>query len=269
MRTTIITIIAITAGVTACKKKGDVKSLCEDNFAKAEKDDGKWSPGKGDKAKFMEYCTKQTPDVIRCSSMEMAFDKSGDCEKHTGIRSDGFKVSMELARLRDGHPPAGGGKPAEPVAEAETPPEPQPACGADAFQRDADPPFCFNLPAGFEPDGEGEQKRGNQTALVFNGPKYAKVQVLWGNETAEIATRNLKQLIDLVATEDSTGFVSKGAWHGGYHFHAKTEGKSPDVHKWQYVTTGSHGSLTCIANAYEGDDTVAAVDEACRSLQFK
>jgi len=87
----------------ACKKGGDINSQCEDNFAHGEKDDGKWSPGKGDKAKFMDYCKQQKAEVVKCSSMEVdMFDK--DCENVTGIRSDGFKVKMKIAALRNGSP---------------------------------------------------------------------------------------------------------------------------------------------------------------------
>ncbi len=86
----------------ACGKSQDVKSLCEDNFAHGEKD-GTWIPGKGDKAKFMEYCVQQTPEIVKCSSMESAFDK--DCEKVTGIEAkdpQAFSISMKLAALRAG-----------------------------------------------------------------------------------------------------------------------------------------------------------------------
>ena len=105
--------------VVGCKKKGagDIKTVCEANFAHGEKDDGKWSPGKGDKAKFMDYCLKQKPDVVHCSSMEIDFgDKS--CEKVTGVGTDGFEVKIELAKLRD----TSGA-----IAADTTPPAPSPA----------------------------------------------------------------------------------------------------------------------------------------------
>ena len=104
-QTTFVMLIssALALGAAGCGKKkgGDIKSACETNFSHGEKNDGKWSPGKGDKAKFMEYCLKQKPEVVKCSSMKVEFgDKS--CEKHTGISTDGFKVKMELAKLRNG-----------------------------------------------------------------------------------------------------------------------------------------------------------------------
>jgi hypothetical protein len=90
--------------VGACGKKkggGDIKSECEANFAHGEMDNGTWSPGKGDKAKFMDYCLKQKPEVVHCSSMEIEFgDKS--CEKWTGLSTDGFNVKMEISKLRNG-----------------------------------------------------------------------------------------------------------------------------------------------------------------------
>jgi hypothetical protein len=90
-------------------KKADVKSLCEGVFAHAEKDDGKWIAGKGDKAKFMDFCTKQKPEVVRCSSMEIDFnDKT--CEKVTGVMQQdhsGFDTKMKIMALRDGVPMPG------------------------------------------------------------------------------------------------------------------------------------------------------------------
>jgi hypothetical protein len=106
MKTVISTVllsIALTATVAACGKKGGggIKDECEANFAAGEMENDVWSPGKGDKVKFMEYCLKQKPEVVKCSSMKVEFgDKS--CEKHTGISTDGFKVKMELSKLRNG-----------------------------------------------------------------------------------------------------------------------------------------------------------------------
>ena len=120
-------------GAAGCKKKSkDIKALCADVFDHAEKDNGKWSAGKGDKAKFTEFCLKQKPDVVRCSSMEIDFgDKS--CEKVTGVMSEdhsGFDTKMKLAALRDGNPVPG---------EAPPPGDTKPAGGGDAT-KPAEPP---------------------------------------------------------------------------------------------------------------------------------
>jgi hypothetical protein len=151
MNKTALASVLLCIAVGGCKKKGggDIKSVCEANFAHGEMNDGKWSPGKGDKAKFMDYCVKQNADVVRCSSMEIDFgDKS--CEKHTGVGTDGFHVKMELAKLRD-------------TTEATTasttpttPPPPPPATAADA----APAPVPTTPPAGCT----GEE-------VVLSGPK--------------------------------------------------------------------------------------------------
>jgi len=86
------------------KKKKDIKALCEDVFAHAEKDDGKWSPGKGDKAAFMAYCLQQKPEIVRCSSMTIDFDDKS-CKEITGVMAadhTGFDVKMKLGAMRDG-----------------------------------------------------------------------------------------------------------------------------------------------------------------------
>jgi hypothetical protein len=96
-------LVFVGASTVGCgkKKSADIKSVCEDNFAHGEMNNDKWTPGKGDKAKFMEYCVKQAPEVVRCSSMEIDFgDKT--CEKSTGVGTDGFKVKMEIGKLRNG-----------------------------------------------------------------------------------------------------------------------------------------------------------------------
>ena len=100
--TTALISMALTVTLAACGKKGGgIKEECEANFAAGEMENDVWKPGKGDKAKFMEYCLKQKPEVVKCSSMKVEFgDKS--CEKHTGISTDGFKVKMELSKLRNG-----------------------------------------------------------------------------------------------------------------------------------------------------------------------
>ena len=102
--TAALTITLALAAAGCGKKKADIKSACENTFAKAEKNDGKWLPGKGDKAAFMAYCLKQKPEVVRCSSMEIDFtDKT--CSKLTGVMADdksGFDTKQELGRLRDG-----------------------------------------------------------------------------------------------------------------------------------------------------------------------
>jgi hypothetical protein len=258
------------------KKAGDIKSVCEDNFAHGEMENDKWSPGKGDKTAFMDYCVKQNPDVVRCSSMTIELgDKS--CEKHTGISTDGFKVKMELGKLRNGNGgasgtgPAASQKPVEAAAAPEPPAPPQPACAANAYRHEGTPAFCMNLDPSLKPDGKGEQKRGDLVALVWEGPKYATVQVLIGTGTEEIEVRNMKQFIDFSQKgENAAPMVARGPWHGGYYFHTKTTGNSPDIHTWQYVTTGAAGSLKCLGSAYDDDAAmVAAVEAACASLQLQ
>lgn len=138
MKKTALASALLCIAVVGCKKKGagDIKTVCEANFAHGEKDDGKWSPGKGDKAKFMDYCLKQKPDVVHCSSMEIDFgDKS--CEKVTGVGTDGFEVKMEIAKLRDGvadappPAPAPAPTPTEPATDTAKAPVPPPAPAAD------------------------------------------------------------------------------------------------------------------------------------------
>lgn len=112
-------ILLTTFTMTACKKGAkDIKALCEDNFSKGAFDNGKWTPGTGDKAAFMEFCTKQSADVVRCSSMEIEMgDKS--CEEHTGVKSPaGFKAKMQIMALRNGT----ASTPPGPKAEATPPP---------------------------------------------------------------------------------------------------------------------------------------------------
>jgi hypothetical protein len=163
-------------------------------------------------------------------------------------------------------------EPAKPPEPAEPPPsEPQPACAADAFVRGAEPNFCINLKPEIKPDGKGESKRGDMTALVFEGPSFASVQVLIGKETEEIAVRNMKSFIEFRQKgADADQMVAKGRWHGGYFFHTRKEA-SPPIHHWEYITTGPKGSLKCIGSAYEKkeDTLVADVEAACKSLQFK
>ncbi len=118
MKTISIAFVAMfsLAAFAGCKKKGggDINSLCEDVYSHAEKDGGKWSPGKGDKKAFMDFCLTQKPEVVKCSSMEVDFNDK-DCEKVTGVMSDdhsGFETKRKLGDLRDGRagaPPAGGG----------------------------------------------------------------------------------------------------------------------------------------------------------------
>ena len=79
MKTFSIAFVALLSlsAVTGCKKKGgggDINATCEDVFAHAEKDGGKWSAGKGDKKAFMDFCVTQKPEVVRCSSMEIEMD---------------------------------------------------------------------------------------------------------------------------------------------------------------------------------------------------
>src|SRR5688572_3245359 len=70
--------------------------------------------------------------------------------------------------------PAEPTEPAKPAEPPEPPPsEAQPACAADAFVRGAEPNFCINLKPEIKPDGKGESKRGDLTALVFEGPSFA------------------------------------------------------------------------------------------------
>jgi len=91
----LILVLATTLSITACSKKADIQSTCDDVYAHGEKD-GTWSPCKGDKPKFMEVCLKATPEVARCSSMEHAFDK--DCEDTTGFKSEtGFHTKMQIS----------------------------------------------------------------------------------------------------------------------------------------------------------------------------
>jgi hypothetical protein len=118
MKTISIAFVAMfsLAAFAGCKKKGggDINSTCEDVFAHAEKDGGKWSPGKGDKKAFMDYCLTQKPEVVHCSSMEIDFNDK-DCEKLTGVMADdhtGFEAKHKLGDLRDGRagaPTMGGG----------------------------------------------------------------------------------------------------------------------------------------------------------------
>ncbi len=140
MKTFSIAFVALLSlsAVTGCKKKGgggDINATCEDVFAHAEKDGGKWSAGKGDKKAFMDFCVTQKPEVVRCSSMEIEMDDK-DCKEVTGVMAadhSGFETKRKLGDLRDGRggPPAagsgsaaaGGGsagsdmaKPAEPAA---------------------------------------------------------------------------------------------------------------------------------------------------------
>jgi hypothetical protein len=103
------------AAFAGCKKKGggDINATCEDVFNHAEKDGGKWSAGKGDKKAFMDYCVKQKPEVVRCSSMEIDFNDK-DCKEITGVMAadhSGFETKQKLGDLRDGRAgaaPAGG-----------------------------------------------------------------------------------------------------------------------------------------------------------------
>jgi hypothetical protein len=129
MNKTALASVLLCIAVVGCKKKGggDIKSVCESNFAHGEMNDGKWSPGKGDKAKFMDYCVKQNADIVRCSSMEIELgDKS--CEKHTGVGTDGFTVKIELAELRDSRGATTNAAPTTAAAPAPAPaPEPAPA----------------------------------------------------------------------------------------------------------------------------------------------
>ncbi len=113
------------AAFAGCKKKGgnDINAACEDVFAHAEKNDGKWTAGKGDKKVFMDYCVTQKPAIVRCASMEIDFDDK-DCKELTGVMAadkSGFEAKRKLSDLRDGRggdtgagaagsgtPPAGG-----------------------------------------------------------------------------------------------------------------------------------------------------------------
>lgn len=95
----ILALSALSLTTAACKKSsGDIQSVCDDVYAHGEKD-GTWKPCKGDKAKFMEVCTKATPEVARCSSLEHAFDNDPDCEKATGFKAegDGFHQKMQIS----------------------------------------------------------------------------------------------------------------------------------------------------------------------------
>jgi hypothetical protein len=101
----VVVVASLAVGASGCgKKTKDIKSSCEDVFAHAEKDGGKWSAGKGDQAKFMAFCLQQKPEIVRCSSMEIDFDDK-TCSKITGVMAEdhsGFEIKRKLGDLRDG-----------------------------------------------------------------------------------------------------------------------------------------------------------------------
>ena len=82
----------------------EVIKLCEDNYAHGELAGDKWTPAKGDKTKFIAFCTEQKPEVIKCSSMTVEPDDK-ECEKVVGIHADdheGFATRIKFTQMRLG-----------------------------------------------------------------------------------------------------------------------------------------------------------------------
>jgi hypothetical protein len=99
MKNGIVFAAVLATSAFGCKKKGDINSLCDEAFSHYEKDDGKWTPGPGDKKAFMDYCAQQKPEVLNCWDMRKQMEDE-DCKKLTGPGEDGFKVLMKLRELQ-------------------------------------------------------------------------------------------------------------------------------------------------------------------------
>lgn len=120
--------------------------------------------------------------------------------------------------------------------------------------------FCLNVPAEFKSDAQVE-KRGQRQVMKFKGPKYAFIEVRWGDEAFDQTVKGM----EMIATpSDRTEVIGSGATaDDGWFYHIKF--KQAGTHQLEYVyKRPSGGIVSCWSNLNESD--VPAIKAACESL---